>query len=258
MVGKRDSVMGVVADESDRGGASNAALPVGSVLILRDVERDAGQLDASAIESDSTRRYPPPKHKDNKLSQAYGIGREKPAGSGPRAGVSARSIESGSASASQNTSRCAAVTKGAHGASGLRETSRAARDLRHAAGRQGEAERWLAQLAPPQLPPGIERTVNEAHSKWYRATRATTPLTVILEIEVWHGELWAHLAITGRTAPPTLAELGWCRELFLGDRKAIQVLPRKIEQAEAGARSVHLYAPLESDALPSFSIGEDR
>lgn len=240
MVGKRDSVVGVVVGRSDRGVESNAALPVGSVHLMR----DDGQLDECGIGSDSTRRSPP-KHKDNKLSQARGIGRELGAGAAHRSSASVRSTESGSASASQSTSRGAGVTV-------------SARDLRHAAGRQGDAERWLAQLAPAQLPSGVERTVNDLHSKWYRL-RATTPLTVILEIEVWHGELWAHLAITGRTAPPTLAELGWCRELFLGDRKAIQVLPRKIEQLEAGARTVHLYAPLESDALPSFAtIGDCR
>lgn len=243
MVGKRDSMVGLVADVSEGG----AALPAGSVLLLRDV--DAEQFDEGAIESDSTRRYPPPKHKDNKPPQAFGIGREKVAGAVRRSGASARSSESGSRTACESTSRCAGIASGAH---------YPARDAR-AAGRQGDAERWLAQLAPARLPPGVERTVNDAHSKWYRVRLATTPLTVILEIEVWQGELWAHLAITGRTSPPTLAELCSCRDLFLGDRKAIQVLPRKIEQVEAGARTVHLYAPLESDALPSFStIGERR
>jgi hypothetical protein len=120
------------------------------------------------------------------------------------------------------------------------------------AGRAGDAERWLARLAPEVLPTGVERTVNDSHSKWYRL-RLAQALTVVLEIELWQGELWAHLAITGRAAPPTLADLVYCRDLFLGDRKAIQVLPRKIEAAEAGARSVHLYVQLESDSLPSCS-----
>ena len=249
MVGKRDSVVGVVADVSERGVASNVALPVGSVHFMRDVERDAGQLDEGRIESDSTRRYPPPKHKDNNPPQAFGIGREKVAAAARRSNVSARSTESGSASVSQSTSRGAGVA-----ARAPRETGRdAARDLRLAVGRQGDAERWLARLAPESLPPGVERTVNDSHSKWYRLRLAQCPLTVILEIELWQGELWAHLAITGRTAPPTLAELGWCRDVFLGDRKAIQVLPRKIEASEAGARTVHLYVQLEGDSLPSCS-----
>jgi hypothetical protein len=123
----------------------------------------------------------------------------------------------------------------------------------HAAGRAREAERWLALLTPEALPPGVERTVNDAHSRWYRVRLGASTITVVVEIEVWQGEFWAHLAATGRSMTPTLAEIGWCREAFLGDRKAIQVLPRKAEAFDAGLRSVHLYAPLESDALPSFS-----
>jgi hypothetical protein len=124
--------------------------------------------------------------------------------------------------------------------------------VRRTAGRDGDAERWLAMLAPARLPADVERTVNDSHSKWYRV-RLAQALTVVLEIEIWQGELWAHLAITGRVAPPTQADLVYCRDLFLGDRKVIQVLPRKLEAAEAGARSIHLYAQLESDSLPSCS-----
>lgn len=120
-------------------------------------------------------------------------------------------------------------------------------------GRASDAARWLDVLAPETLPPGVERTVNDEQAKWYRLRLAFCPLSAILEIEIWQGELWAHLAITGRSAQPSGSEVAFCRDLFLGDRKAIQVLPRKLERTEAGARTVHLYAPLESDALPSFA-----
>jgi hypothetical protein len=120
-------------------------------------------------------------------------------------------------------------------------------------GRARDAARWLAMLAPEPLPPGVELGVNDEQSKWYRLRLASaSPLRAVLEIEIWQGELWAHLAITGRQLPPSIAEVSYCRDLFLGDRKAIQVLPRKLERTEAGARSVHLYAPLESDSLPAF------
>jgi hypothetical protein len=123
----------------------------------------------------------------------------------------------------------------------------------HSQGRAREAARWLALLAPEALPPGVELTVNDEQSKWYRLRLAFCPLRAILEIEIWQGSLWAHLAITGRTALPSGSEIGFCRDLFLGDRNAIQMLPRKLEREQAGARTVHLYAPLESDALPSFA-----
>jgi hypothetical protein len=138
---------------------------------------------------------------------------------------------------------------------GVRLRRTAALDWRagdHSHGRARDAARWLAMLAPATLPPGVVLTVNGEQSKWYRL-RLSSPLHATLEIEIWQGELWAHLAITGRAAPPTTAELTYCRDLLLGDRKSILVLPRKLEQAEAGARTVHLYAPLESDTLPALS-----
>lgn len=118
-------------------------------------------------------------------------------------------------------------------------------------GRAGDAARWLERLSPATLPPGVERTVNDDQSKWYRVRLGLLPLAVVVEIEIWHGELWAHMAVTGRNAAPAAAEVAWCRDLFLGDRKAIAVLPRKIERTESSARTVDIYAPLESDALPS-------
>lgn len=273
MVGNQKRSGGSVADVSERsseGGVGETtqlfwnAHRARSADGTRAGEREAWQIGPGGTVLTNMRTDPPPKHKDNYPAQRYDIGRENVAAAAERSNVSERSIESTSASARETTSASAGVGMGAHyprrlrGHGRGRETARdvgrdAARDVGRAAGRQGDAERWLALLAPESLPPGVERTVNDSHSKWYRLRLATTPLTVILEIEVWQGELWAHLAITGRTAPPTLAELGWCRDLFLGDRKAIQVLPRKIEAAEAGARSVHLYVQLESDTLPSCS-----
>jgi len=120
-------------------------------------------------------------------------------------------------------------------------------------GRAAHAERWLDRIAPENLPPGVERVVSHAWSKWYRARLEGQPLFIVLEVECWFGELWAHLSVTGRAGKPTQPELVFCRDVFLGDRKAIQLFPRKadIEVAES-ARTLHLYAPLETDPLPNF------
>jgi hypothetical protein len=244
MVGKQDRVGAFVCEgEQDAGEVSK--LRTGAD------ERETWQLAPGAIVSHSRvastshvlsgpLSNPPPRIYVRDGSQAQDVRGESSGAAARRGSAIRHSLRSASAVASIATF-----------ASDVGRD--AARDVRREAGREGDAERWLARLAPETLPPGVERTVNDSHSKWYRLRLATTPLTVILEIEVWQGELWAHLAITGRTAPPTLAELGWCRDLFLGDRKAIQVLPRKIEAAEAGSRSVHLYVQLESDTLPSCS-----
>lgn len=181
--------------------------------------------------SDNTRTDPPPKHKNNNEAQASDISRENVALSLATSNPSARLRKSTSAS-------------------GL-DTRTAVRQL----GRAAHAERWLAALAPETLPPGVERSVSHDWTKWYRV-RLQQPLQVILEVECWSGELWAHLAVTGREQPPTLVEMSFCRDVFLGDRKAIQLFPCRRERSAAGARSLHLYAPLESDTLPSFRQSE--
>lgn len=118
---------------------------------------------------------------------------------------------------------------------------------------RADAARWLERLAPRRetLPPGVECTVHDESARWYRVRLGLLPLQATLEIEIWHGEAWAHLALTGRIEPPSLAELDWCRDLFFGDRKTVQILPRKRDAFVAGLRSVHLYAQLEADTLPS-------
>jgi hypothetical protein len=113
---------------------------------------------------------------------------------------------------------------------------------------------WLARLAPApeRLPPGVQVTAADVSVRWYRVRLGAVPLTACLEVEIWHGEAWAHLALEqAGTDAPSLAELDWCRDVFLGDRKAIQILPRKREAFRAGLRTVHLYAQLEADSLPS-------
>jgi hypothetical protein len=206
---------------------------------------DEGPVRAGAIEQCYTVCNPPPKHKRNSLGQAPDIAAESRAGESAAIRATSSSLASASVSAAETTFASAS------GARALppRRRGGAGRD----AARDAEGERWLALLTPAALPPGVERIVDDTASKWYRVRLGASPIAVVLEIEVWQGELWAHLAATGRTASPTLAELAWCREVFLGDRKAIQILPRKAEAFDAGLRTVHLYAPLESDALPSFS-----
>lgn len=233
-VGKKHSVVGVLADVSD---GSGAALPSGERSHVRGAELDVRHV--GAIEPNSTMSYPPPKHKDNNRAQARDIDGDL---SAPERGAfdvreDSRGSASVTASESTFTSAGAPRRRSGHGRN-------AARDL--------DAQRLLALLTPSVLPPGVERTVNDAHSKWYRVRLGVSPIMVVIEIEVWQGELWAHLAATGREKAPSLAELSWCREVFVGDRKAIQILPRRFEALEANPRTVHIYAPLESDALPAF------
>lgn len=83
-------------------------------------------------------------------------------------------------------------------------------------------------------------------------------LSVILEVEVVDGELWAHLSASNmqKKRVPSWDELRWCKEYFLGDRKAVQVLPPRAEYVNINPHVLHLYTCLERDPLPDFRMAD--
>lgn len=112
-------------------------------------------------------------------------------------------------------------------------------------GRVRDAVRWLASLAPPTLPPGVQSGDGDGPSRSYTVGLGDDALGVCVEIISTGGKLWAHLAITWRTRPPTLAMLTWCRDVFLRGRGALWRLPRRNEFSH----TLHIYAPLEGADL---------
>jgi hypothetical protein len=81
-------------------------------------------------------------------------------------------------------------------------------------------------------------------------------LLVLLGAECVDGELWAHLSVSAQEPKriPTWRELTWCKDYFLGDRKAVQVLPPRAEYVNIHPHVLNLYAPLERDPLPDFRV----
>lgn len=122
-----------------------------------------------------------------------------------------------------------------------------------------DAERTLTAIAPEALPPGTALAVSAPTARWYRVRLQGQPLTVVLTVDYWDGQLWAQLTVTGRLSEPSAAELRWCKDVFLGERTAVQVFPPKSEPHSPGERfALHLYAPLQVDPLPNFRRCERR
>jgi hypothetical protein len=120
--------------------------------------------------------------------------------------------------------------------------------------RHDDIERVLADLAPRVLQ-GNVRTIDDYPNAKRLAVRLNgVNLCVILEVECHASELWAHLSMSAMAAKrvPSWEELRWCKEYFLGDRKALQVLPPRAEYVNLNPHVLHLYAPLERDPLPDF------
>lgn len=66
------------------------------------------------------------------------------------------------------------------------------------------------------------------------------------------GNRWLHMCVSCKKDVPTWADLKRCKEIFLGNRKSIQVLPPKEEYVNICATALHLFASLDGDGLPDF------
>lgn len=120
--------------------------------------------------------------------------------------------------------------------------------------RVADIARALADLHP-RVPHGNVRRIDcYSNAARYVVRLDGVLLSAIVEVECIDGELWGHLSVAGQKPQrvPSWAELRWCKEYFLGDRKAVQVLPPRAEYVNLNPDVLHLYAPLERDPLPDF------
>lgn len=114
----------------------------------------------------------------------------------------------------------------------------------------------LDALLPQALQSNVRRVRDYANAKFFDVRLNGVKLRAILGVEVVAGELWAHLSVSAQAPArlPSWGELGWCKRHFLGDRKAIQVLPPKAEYVNIHPHVLNLYAPLDRDPLPDFRV----
>ena len=127
--------------------------------------------------------------------------------------------------------------------------------------RHADIERAIDELTPRTLQANVKLTGDFANARTYDVRLDGARLSVILEVECVDGALWAHLSVCCQKPSqriPTWAELRWCKAYFLGDRKAVQILPPRAEYVNEHPNVLHLYAALESDPLPDFRGTDSR
>lgn len=112
----------------------------------------------------------------------------------------------------------------------------------------------VQELLPRVLQGNVQRVDGYTNAGRYVVRLDGARLTVIVEVEVVDSKLWAHLSVGGGFVErlPSWKELRWCKEYFLGDRRAIQVLPPRAEYVNLHPHVLHLYAPLEENPIPDF------
>jgi hypothetical protein len=117
-----------------------------------------------------------------------------------------------------------------------------------------ELIRWFQEMRPRTLQANVRLDSEYANGAWYTVRLDNVRLRAILATESVDGQLWAHLSVSAQVPAriPTWGELRWHKEYFLGDRKAIQVLPPRAEFVNHHPHVLHLFVPLETDPLPDF------
>jgi hypothetical protein len=83
-----------------------------------------------------------------------------------------------------------------------------------------------------------------------------TGLEVIVSEDIFQdGNTWRHVSMAHKKKLPSYKEMCLVKKLFIGDRKAIQVFPKKSEHVNIHSFCLHLYCNLDCDNIPDFTMG---
>jgi len=79
-------------------------------------------------------------------------------------------------------------------------------------------------------------------------------LSVIVAFSIEQdGKRWAHFSVAHKKRLPTWDEFRDAKFMFLGDLKAIQILPATKDYVNINPNCLHLFACLDGDTLPDFT-----
>lgn len=125
-------------------------------------------------------------------------------------------------------------------------------------GEKPALEDWADVLRAAIAPhPKVRELEHYANASLYSYRLADVKLRAIVEAEHHaDGHFWAHLSVSAQS-PARLAtwkELRWAKEHFLGDRRAIMVLPPRSEYINIHPNVLNLYACLSGNPLPDFRM----
>lgn len=117
-------------------------------------------------------------------------------------------------------------------------------------------EEAMAELRRGIAPHPLVREVDAySNASRYVFRHRDVKLLAILEAESHDdGRLWAHLSLSAQTPRrlPNWEEVRWAKGHFLGDRRAIMVLPPRAEYINITPNVFNLYVCLSGEVLPDF------
>lgn len=118
-------------------------------------------------------------------------------------------------------------------------------------------KRDLINILPKVLSADFQTIWDNEDGRAYMYTNSYYPtkqIAIIISINIeTDGKRWIHLSASRKKQLPSWMDLKEIKQIFLQDRKAIQVLPQKDRYVNINPYVLHLFTCLDGDGLPEFS-----
>jgi len=116
-----------------------------------------------------------------------------------------------------------------------------------------EAPIWIDEYVPRILPASWEMVQRSEDGAAFRS--ADGRVVILSGSREQDGNRWLHVSMSRADRLPSWEDLRECKELFIGDRVAVQVFPRKAEYVNIHPNVLHLWSCLDAEILPDFTRG---
>jgi hypothetical protein len=116
-----------------------------------------------------------------------------------------------------------------------------------------EVADWVSEYLPKILPPHWQVLDTNLNGARYQSVRGQR--VILSGDREEDGRRWMHLSTSFQDRLPTWEELRDVKELFLGDRTALQVLPKKENYVNVHPYVLHLWVCLDEEVIPDFTRG---
>lgn len=102
-------------------------------------------------------------------------------------------------------------------------------------------------------PPGFRRYLTPCVN--FRRVNGDPLMVIVSGRTEADGRRWIHVSFSHPNRSPTWETTVLVKKAFLGDRKALQVLPPEAEYVNIHPYCLHLWCCLDGDGLPDFRVG---
>jgi hypothetical protein len=116
-----------------------------------------------------------------------------------------------------------------------------------------DVEEWVSEYLPLVLPAHWKRRESTMNGATYQSVGGQR--VILSGDREEDGHRWLHLSTSFPDRLPTWEELRDTKDLFLGNRTALQVLPKKEKYVNVHPYVLHLWVCLDEDVVPDFTRG---